>query len=89
MEVWGIGGAKSDTSAKLKAFKEQMGLTYPILYDEGTKVLAKYAIAKKNSPYPQDWIIGVDGRIRYFNNAYDVQAMEEVIEAELAKIKGK
>ena len=74
-----------DTPGKLKAFKEQMGLSYPILYDEGSKVLSKYQVKKQNSPYPQDWIIGVDGRVRYFNSAYDLDAMRKVIDAELAK----
>ena len=84
--MWGIGGAKKDTKEKLAAFREQMGLTYPILYDQGSQTLEKYSVKKENSPYPQDWIVGVDGKIRYFNNTYDFEAMRTILDEELAKI---
>ncbi len=84
MVVWGIGS--DDTFEDLVAFRDQMGLTFPILYDEGGAVQALYAqqSAFESTVYPQDWIIGSDGRVAYVNNGYDPEAMIAVIEAELA-----
>lgn len=68
-------------------FGDQMGVTFPILYDEGSKVMnssyvIEYAI---HSVYPKDWIVGVDGRIVYANNTYDSEEIMAVLDAELAK----
>lgn len=38
-----------------------------------------------NSVFPQDWIIGVDGTIRYVSTAYEPSHMIAVLEEELAK----
>ena len=49
-----------------------MGLTYPILFDEGGLVHDQYNPGDiPTSLYPQDWIIGADGRVRYVNTIYD------------------
>jgi len=73
--------------ANLQTFREQMGVTYPILYDEGGLALADYNPGKKttNSVYPQDWVIGADGTVLYVNTAYEPNEMIAVIESELAK----
>ena len=36
-----------------------------------------------NSLYPQDWIIGADGRVRYVNTIYDPVELMAVLDAEL------
>ena len=84
--VWGIGS--EDALATLQAAKEQMGLTYPILYDEGATVKASYNPGDKatNSMYPQDWIVGVDGTIIYVSTVYDPTTMIALIEGEIAKM---
>jgi peroxiredoxin len=71
----------------VQTFTEQMGLTYPVLFDEDGAVLAKYDAGKSstNSVYPQDWIIGVDGTVRYVNRNYEPIEMMAIIDAELEK----
>lgn len=85
MRVWAIGA--QDTLLKLQAFREQMGLTMPVLHDDGAVVHGQYDVGKAatNTVYPQDWIIGVDGTVQYVNNAYEPAVMQAVLDAELAK----
>ena len=84
--VFAIG--PDDPKPAVEAFAEQMGLTFPVLYDGGGVVHDSYQQALKfnNTIYPQDWIIGVDGTVVYVSNTYDAGAMAAVIEAELAKV---
>jgi len=88
LKVWGIGG-EDDDAITLALFKHQMGLTYPILYDDGIAVQKEFYGVEWviNSPYPKDYIVGVDGRIRYVNNKYDSEEVIAVIEEELEKMK--
>lgn len=85
VQVWGI--ASQDERPRLLRFKAQMGLTFPILFDERTEVLNRYGNLRHSfdTIYPQDWIVGVDGRVAYVNPGYDPEAMRAVIEAELAR----
>ena len=82
--VWGIG--PDDELANLTSYSQQLGLTFPVLYDpEGLEAHAKYVIDSKttNSVYPQDWIIGADGRVKYVNTIYDPVELMAVLDAEL------
>ncbi|MGB0591762.1 MAG: redoxin domain-containing protein [Myxococcota bacterium] len=81
--VWAI--AAYDDAETVSAFKEQMGLTFPVLLDPGGAVHGQYSqsTAFLNTVYPQDWVIGTDGTVIYFSNAYDVEALKAVIETEL------
>ncbi len=83
--MWAI--AADDTLDKAQSFRDQLGLTMPVLFDEDGSVHAQYDVGKAatNTVYPQDWIIGVDGTVQYVNNAYEPEEMAAVIEAELAK----
>ncbi len=83
--VWAV--APDDPYDMVLAFAAQMGLSFPVLYDPGGSVHAKYSqlTAFSNTIYPQDWIIGIDGKVAYFSNAYDVAALKLTIESELAK----
>ena len=85
--VWGIGS--EDSLANLTTFVNQMGLTYPVLFDEGAAVKADYDPGRSgtNSVYPQDWIVGVDGTVVYVSTSYASDEMIAVIEAELAKVE--
>ena len=86
--VWGIGspGNKSETEESLAAFREAFGLTFPILLDHDGVVMEMYSQdAFDISPYPQDWVIGADGRVAYVNTAYEADEMRAIIEEELAK----
>ena len=85
--IWAIG--PDDERAQLSAYSEQLGLTYPVLYDpEGLEAHSQYVIdgTTTNSVFPQDWIIGVDGTVRYISTAYEPSHMIAVLEEELAKI---
>ena len=83
--VWGIGS--EDSRANLARFKEQMGISFPILFDDGAVVQQDYNPGRNatNSVYPQDWIIGVDGTVVYVNTRYEPDEMMAVINDELAK----
>ena len=83
MAVWGIGS--EDDFDSLSIFAGQMGLTFPVLYDERGSVQALYNPGQvpTNSVYPQDWIIGSDGTVQYVNTAYDPDEMMAVLDAEL------
>ena len=83
MVVWGI--SSEDRYADLVEFTDQMGLTYPVLFDEGGLVHDQYnpGDIPTNSLYPQDWIIGADGRVRYVNTIYDPVELMAVLDAEL------
>jgi len=61
-----------------------MGITMPILVDnQNTQETYNMQWAFITAAFPQDWIIGSDGTIKYINNRYEYEAMVEVIEAEL------
>ncbi len=77
--VWAIGS--QDPYDDLVAFYEHMGITYPVLFDEGARVQRQYEqVRARASVYPQDWIIGPDGTVLYVNNEYDAEAMAAIIE---------
>lgn len=84
--MWGIGS--QDSMEVLTVFAEQMGLTFPILYDAGSVVQGIYSTGPvpTNSIYPQDWIVGVDGTVVYMSTTYEPQVMAAIIEEELAKV---
>jgi len=84
VRVWGI--APDDSFGTLTTFSDEMGLSFPILYDDGGVVHGAYNAGAKttNSVYPQDWIIGANGTVLYVNTAYDPDQMIGVLEAELA-----
>ena len=85
--VWGIGG-DNDTKENLANFVAQMGLTYPILYDDNYAVqTALFSLELAiHSVYPSDWLVGVDGELLYVNNEFDTEELLPIIEAELAKM---
>jgi len=87
VQVWGIGS--EDGRDVLEIFAEQMGITFPVLFDDGAVVQQDYNPGQNttNSVYPQDWIIGVDGTVVYVSTSYNPEEMIEILEAELAKVE--
>ncbi len=83
--VYGI--ASDDDPHILAAFAEALGLTYPILIDEGGLVHSEYSMSSafSTAAYPQDWVVGTDGRIVYANNIFEPDEMAAVIERELSE----
>jgi peroxiredoxin len=83
--VWGIGS--QDDLDNLAVFTEQMGITFPVLYDEDGAVHDQYnpGNVPTNSIYPQDWVIGADGTVKYVNTVYDPDEIMAVLDAELSR----
>lgn len=78
--------SSTDDLETLQRFRDQMGITFPILHDADGSVSAQYTQLKAEgvaSAYPEDWVIGSDGRVAYVNNGYDPDQMIAIIEAEL------
>ena len=80
VEVWGI--ASDDHPDDLRSYVDALGLSFPILPDEGGLVHRDYAMASAfpTAAYPQDWIVGPDGRIAYANNAFAPDEMRTVLD---------
>lgn len=85
MVVYGI--ASQENADTVRSYTSALGLTYPILLDTTGSVKRAYEqeMPFPTGAYPQDWIVGTDGRVVYQNNRWDLQAMEAAIEAELAE----
>ena len=86
--VWGIASERSsETYEAVVAFVDYYDLTFPVLWDSDASVFETY---DQHNPeggvYPQEWIIGVDGRVRYVANYYDARQVIEIVEEELAKM---
>jgi peroxiredoxin len=81
--VWGIASYESDD--RVSQFIEQYGLSFPILMDRDGVVEQQYfqMIAFPSAAYPQDWIVGNEGRIIYQNNHFELNAMIHAIESQL------
>ena len=82
--VWGI--ASADPVGALERFRDELHITFPILVDTGGTVQDAYAQewAFETTRYPNDWIVGADGTVRYKSNTWDAGEMIEIIEEELA-----
>ena len=78
--------ASYDTVDALQAFRQRLGLSFPILVDADGAVHRAYAMemAFSSAAYPQDWIVGVDGTVAYANNAFEPDEMRAVIQRQLS-----
>jgi len=63
-------------------FRDQMGVTYTVLYDEDGVVYEDYNQQAEfgGTIFPQQWLIGADGTVIYVNNAYEPDALIATIE---------
>jgi hypothetical protein len=68
-----IAAISYDSTATLKKFADQYHIGYPMLSDEGSEVIKRYGILNTNIPegnrfhgipFPGDFLIGPDGRVR-------------------------
>ena len=84
-----LGVVSDDSKADAESFVIQMGLTFPVLFDDGGAVHALYQMESGGtaSVYPQDWVVGAAGEVVYHNNHYEPDEMIAVIEAELDGIE--
>lgn len=85
VRVWGI--ANREAAETVRGYTEALGLTYPILLDEFGDVNRMYelAFAFPTGAYPQDYVIGTDGRVVYVANEPDVEHIEAAVREELAE----
>ncbi len=71
----------------VEQFVDENSLTYPILFDPGSNggvdggnTYDLYYLPNDGSPYPRDFIVGLDGILEYANNEIDIAWMIEIIE---------
>lgn len=83
--VWGI--ATRENEERVRTYVESLGVTFPVLLDETGEVDRLYdlAFAFPTGAYPQDFVVGTDGRIVYASNEPDVEAIERAVQDELAE----
>lgn len=69
----------------MQRWVDAFDVTLPVLLDRDGSVTALYqqTMAFPTGAYPQEWLIGADGVIEYYANRFEVDALREVIEAEL------
>ena len=75
-------GLGSETPATVAAFKEQTGVTFPLLLDDTT--YDQYANSDGSiTPYPLDVIADRNGNIVYLRHELDIAAMDAAIQQAL------
>lgn len=73
----------TESSVTVRSFKDQTGVTFPILLNDRTYF--EYADSSAISPFPLDVILDRSGTIRYLRREFDGQAMRDTIEMLLAE----
>ena len=83
VQVWAI--ASNESPREVEEFVERLDIDMPVLLDITGDVAAQYAAAGKfeTAPYPQEWLVGRDGTIVYYDNELDIDRLLEAIESEL------
>ncbi len=68
--------------ATLENFRDQTGITYPVLYDEDGSVYDHYSTdaAFQLASYPQDWVVAPGGMVVYINNRYEPDEISSVLD---------
>lgn len=80
-----FGVFSMESREQVQAWTEGFGVSFPVLLDTDGRVKAAYEqqMPFPTGAYPQDWVVGTDGLVVYQNNRWDLQAIEEAIQAEL------
>lgn len=70
--VLGIGGHTEDAAA-LNTLRDQLSITFPILYDPTQEVIDDYAAKTQYQilPYPHDFVISPEGIVDHIEGHYD------------------
>lgn len=80
----GPGLYLSESWGSVNQFREQTGVTFPLLLLDDTR--GEYANDEGSiSPYPVDVVVDREGIVRYLRREYDPAAMGAVIESLLAE----
>ena len=79
-----------DTAADSKALRERLGVSFPLVHDEGARVAEAYGVAMKNQELavPATILVGADGVIawQYVGETPADRPPEDVVFDELAKL---
>lgn len=81
--VWGVGPGGLVVS--LGKFKDDMGLTFPVLHDVSGQIGQQYAQPEvfPGASYPRDWIISKEGIVIYTSNTYNPSEIKALLKAEI------
>lgn len=84
--MWAV--ATQEDAALVADWAEFYDIQLPILLDTDGSVTADYAqtMPFEGAAYPQEWLIGTDGVIELYANRYEPDALQAVIERELAEM---
>ena len=82
--VWAI--STHEDVEPVARWVEDFDIDLPVLLDKDGAVTELYEQTKPfpSAVYPQEWLIGTDGVIEYYENTFQYDALVAVIEAELA-----
>ena len=85
MVIWGI--ASNESPEYVAEYADFLGVEFPILNDVDGSVDKLYDLefAFPTGAYPQDFVVGTDGRIVYASNEPDLEAIEQAVIDELAE----
>ena len=74
-----------DDTEDILTYVEDLGITFPIFQDHARESVQSYPSEAPfpTGMFPQDWIINSDGIIIYHNNKLEMEAIQEILEAEL------
>jgi len=72
-----------ETDLALDAFVEQTGITFDVVWDNGS--LGTFAWPASISPFPRQALVGKDGTVRYIAAEHQGTALEEAIVAALSE----
>ena len=74
-----------EEAGRVRTYTESLGVEFPVLLDSTGEVDRLYDLefAFPTGAYPQDFVVGPDGRILYASNEPDVEAIEVLIQEAL------
>ena len=79
----GDGLFGTESSVTVNAFRNQTGVTFPLILNDSTYF--DYASSDSISPFPLDVIVDRTGTIRYVRREFDPNAMRSMVELLLAE----
>ncbi len=75
-----FGLHQDEPAGLLDDFREQTGVTFPLVSDEGYTLGKIEYPSGVGYPYPRDVVIGKDGVIRSIKNSFDIDEMDALIQ---------
>lgn len=82
-----IGIDRDEPLEKVKQFRKDMGITYPLALDPGAEIFGLYAL--KNAGVTRNVIIDRDGKIIFLTRLFDMDEFNEMKEVIFNELKKK